>query len=40
MFDNTKMLVDNYAELLGDTSMTQAVFLITFVIKEDSENCQ
>ena len=39
MFDDTKILVDDYAELLGDTSMTQAVLLITFVIKEDSENC-
>lgn len=40
MFDDTKILVDDYAELLGDTSMTQAVLFITFVIKDDGENCQ
>lgn len=40
MFDDTKILVDDYAELLGDTSMTQAVLFITFVIKDNGENCQ
>lgn len=39
MFDDTKILVDDYAELLGDTSMTQAVLFITFVIKHNGENC-
>ena len=39
MFDDKKILVDDYAELLGDTSMTQAVLFITFVIKDNGENC-